>query len=180
MDTAEAAWVNYRVGARRRKPLEYRPLVETDGWRFLVPVAATIDVEVTGHRCLSRVVVDVELIDRGYRETRIELTARPDGQTLDFYDLRAPLRCSWEQAGIAHLARLVSPTGQTFDVDRPVPDADPMMNVALTYATAASVNAPPVQFVAERFGISPGAAAQRVKRARDAGYLPPTTPGTVS
>ena len=49
--------------------------------------------------------------------------------------------------------------------------------VPTTYMLAQIVGAPPTQAVAERLGISSGAAAQRVKRARDAGLIEPTTKG---
>ena len=55
-----------------------------------------------------------------------------------------------------------------------------LWDVALTYSVAYAVGARPTKTVAERHGISPSAATQRVKQARDAGLLPKTTPGRAS
>lgn len=171
--------MNFSITATAPEGTGYRPLVEVERWRYLVPERAVVDVAVTGHRCLSRVVLELELVDeRGYHESRIDITAAPGGPRIDFLDLRVSVRAGWEQAGIAHLARLEAADGTVYTPDAPIDD--PLMSVALTYSTAAAVGAPPVQFVAERLGITAGAASQRVKRARDAGYLPPTTPGVVS
>ena len=82
--------------------------------------------------------------------------------------------------GVAHLVILESIEGERYTAQRPMENPDPLWRVATTYSVAYALGEPPTEAVAERLRISHGAAAQRVKRARDAGYLPPTTKGRAS
>lgn len=52
-----------------------------------------------------------------------------------------------------------------------------LRRVAEAYAQAAEAGRPPVAAVADLLGVSRHAAAQRVMRARKAGFLPSTEPG---
>lgn len=53
-------------------------------------------------------------------------------------------------------------------------------DVAAIYTAAVASGDPPTKAVAWTLGISPGAAAQRVLRARRAGLLPAVTPGVAA
>ena len=57
---------------------------------------------------------------------------------------------------------------------------DPLVPVALTYSVAHAVGQAPTKAVQTFKGVSHAAAAQWVKRARDAGYLPETSRGKAS
>ncbi len=81
---------------------------------------------------------------------------------------------------ISHRVVLESVDGDSYSAQSPMESPDPLWAVALVYWIAYAVGENPTAAVAEDLGVSRGAAAQRVKRARDAGYLPPTTSGRAS
>jgi hypothetical protein len=72
---------------------------------------------------------------------------------------------------------LTTPDGEVYTSDHPLPDAHPLWVVATIYATALALGHPPVIAVAEHFEISREAAATRVQRARERGFLRPTEKG---
>ena len=60
------------------------------------------------------------------------------------------------------------------------PPADSNVRTAVVYMLARAVGGKPTTAVARDAGVSQAAAAQRVRRAREAGLIPPSTPGKVS
>ncbi len=71
----------------------------------------------------------------------------------------------------------VTDTGEGRVVDQP---DDSLWDVASMYVAARAVGENPTAAVAAELALTPGAAAQRVRRAREKGYLNPTTKGKVS
>lgn len=161
----------------------YRTLAETPLGRMIAPERATVTFEIANHPTLSAVRMDVELVDRRYEIMRLEaLGADGRGLTLQaIADLMSSLSMALRFA-IEHRVKFEAPDGAVYSADRPVPDAGAgsLWAVALTYSVALAVGANPTAAVADELELSPGAAAQRVKRARDRGFLPATTPGKAS
>jgi hypothetical protein len=121
--------------------------------------------------------VTLTLVDRTYQITELRSEAG-----LDFRALAGATGLVAALAEVvAHEMILTTTTGDTYSVDHPLEDpVDPLWRVAITYSAAHAVGQPPTKAVAEALGITPGAAAQRVRRAREAGYLPPTKSGKAS
>ena len=76
--------------------------------------------------------------------------------------------------------RRVTDEGEVFSADNPMTDPDPLWMVTLIYVSARAVGDNPTAAVAHDLRSSSGAAAQRVRRARQKGMLAPTTPGRTS
>lgn len=179
MSKTEEPRTHFHVSARPSAVWDYRPLVETDEWRLMMPGAAVVTVDVTGHTSLSKVVVDLELDGRRYRRTRLETVAADDA-SIDLEELRTLRIAKWSRDGLAHTSRLETVDGETFTATQPLSEPDPLWSVALHYSIAYALGESPTAAVAELLGISGNAAAQRVYRARAAGFLPPTKPGRAS
>ena len=158
----------------------YSPLVTTAVGQIRTPSRLTVIVDAHGRPDIERITFEVALVGRRYHVQRLEAVALPGGG-IELSDLgRLPLSRFFEHA-IASKFELVTPDGETYSAEQPVPEPiDPLHQVAITYSAAVAVGRPPTQAVAEDLGITANAAAQRVRRAREAGYLPPTTPGKVS
>jgi hypothetical protein len=75
----------------------------------------------------------------------------------------------------AELRRLKSAAAA--DMAAPHRETGRLAEVAAVYRQAWKRGRPPTEAVADHFTISQSAAAKRVSRARQAGYLPPTTRG---
>lgn len=148
-----------------------------------MPASLTVQVEWENRPDLARLVLALELgpDERRYRITRLEATPPPGGgidrDRLRLLDLPGIIR-----AGVAHLVVLKSKDGETFTAERPLEgeQRDPLLYVALVYSVAYAIGENPTAAVADALNISRDAAAQRVKRARDAQYLPPTSRGRAS
>jgi hypothetical protein len=179
MSKEEQPRVHYRPKGSLPKAPEYRPLVEIEAGRLMAPVSAAVDVNVSNEPGLAHFRLDVELIDRRYQTVRLEATP-PPGAGLDFEAVRRVRVPEMMRDGLASLIVYESVDGESYTAERPLDNPDPLWPVALTYSVAHALGQPPTLAVAERLRISAGAAAQRVKRARDAGYLPATTKGRAS
>lgn len=180
MSKPEKEPVHHDVRGKAKRGTEYCPLVESAWGRFLMPVDATITVTTTGPTWQAKVVMDLVLDGRFYRNHCLYVQAQP-GHSVRLVDfITSTQLAQWAQWGIASVTRLEAADGTTYSRNHRIPNPDPLMVTALEYASAAAVGAWPSKAVAEHFGISDDAAAQRVKRARDKGYLPATTQGKVS
>lgn len=179
MSTPEEPVTRNDIKAKPAALWDYRPLVETEKWRLMMPGGATVTVDITGRSSLSRVLIDLELDGRRYRRTRLE-TIAADGASIDLEEVRGLRIAKWSVDGLAHTARLETFDGETFTASQPMIDPDPLWPVALHYSIAYALGESPTAAVAEHLGISNNAAAQRVYRARAAGFLPATNPGKAS
>ena len=179
MSNSENQGAHLRVTSKVPVVPDYRTLVELPNARLLAPSRCSVRVDIDGAAGLAFAEFDVGLIDRRFRLLR--LTAEPnDGEFLDLVALQRLDMGLILRAGLAHLIQLETKTGETFTAERPLDSADPHANIALAYSVAHAFGVHPVMAVAHDLGISQGAAAQRVRRARAAGYIPPTTPGKAS
>jgi hypothetical protein len=158
---------------------EYRALVETPYGRMLMPTKCFVHVLVTGDPGLAEVFLDVELIDRRYVITRL-LATPPPGGGLDIETVRALDTASYIRRGVANRIIMESSDGQTYTAEQPMESPNPLWPVATAYAVAHALGEPPTMAVARDLRISQAAAAQRVKRAREAGFLPATRRGARS
>jgi hypothetical protein len=149
------------------------------------PDRLDIEVKVTGYgnrrgrAGLAAMRLHVELQAGMYRVTR--LTA--DGPARGYLDIERVREFTYGPAlrqALSGAVRLVE-GDDVHTAANPVAEADrPLWRVALTYSLARATGANPTTAVAEDLGVNQAAAAQRVKRARQRGFLPPTTPGRTS
>ena len=157
--------------------LEYSVLLETERGRLRVPDAITATCNIDGLDGLATVTVDCRFVDGRYLTTRLEATPN-DGHPIDFYALQHRMDIS---AGVREAAASEviydARDGETYTRHKMMDDPDDLHRVALTYAMAYAFGEPPTGAVAQAFNLKTNAASQRVKRARDKGYLPPTAPG---
>jgi hypothetical protein len=179
MSNKESQGAHLRVTSEVAVIPDYRTLVDLPNARLLAPSRCSVRVDVEGEAGLAFAKFDVGLIDRRFRVLR--LTAEPnEGDGLNLYEVQRLDMGYILRAGLAHLIQLRTQDGEVFTAEHPVESPDPHVNIALAYSVAHALGDHPVAFVARDLGISAGAAAQRVRRARAAGYLPPTTPGKAS
>jgi hypothetical protein len=179
MSNDGAAEVQMRVSSKVPAFADYRPLVDLPAAKLVAPARCEVRVDVTGSPGLASAVFDVGLIERRFRILR--LVAEPaDGYGLDPYEVQRLDMGLILRGGIEHLIRWEGADGTSFSADRPMDPDDPHVGIAVAYSVAHALGGHPVVAVAHDLGISAGAAAQRVRRARAAGYLPPTTPGKAS
>jgi hypothetical protein len=157
----------------------YEVLLDNKLGRLEAPANVHVEVNAEGHPAIGQVVIDVELVGRRY-EIKKFIATPPRGGGLRLLDLRSLPLERWLRAGIEHRMRMVTPDGTVYTAEDPMPAPDPMWQTVDQYSIAVALGENPVMAVAEHFGIESGAAAQRVKRARAKGYLPPTTPGRAS
>ena len=179
VENAEHSGAHYRTTATTPTIPDYRPLVDMKKGRLLMPARCTVVVEVTGLDGLAHVELGLELIGRRYQVTRLEASP-PAGSGLDLELVRKLDVPLYARYGVAHLVIMESPEGEQYTASSPLENPDPLWPVATTYSVAYALGEPPTAAVATDLGISHAAAAQRVKRARDAGYLPPTEKGRAS
>jgi hypothetical protein len=180
MSNTEQTGGRDRVVATVPNITDYRPLVVAPDGRFLMPGRCNVVVDVVGEQRLARVEIDAELIDRRYRIIRLEAFP-PPGEGLDLELIRALDVTNYLQAGVAHLVKYERQDGNTYTAEHPIDSPDPLIEVAMIYSVAHAVGLHPTRQVQTSKGLpSHNAAAQWVKRARDAGYLPPTTRGAAS
>jgi hypothetical protein len=136
--------------------------------------SVTFDVEdppaTAGLRELS---LDLELSDDRYVITRVEAVA-PEGGRIDLETLRRfnysaalrdALRHDVVSVPMSREDRIAVQLGET--------TPDPLERAAYVYTLARLVGESPTKAVADAQGISAAAAAQRVRRARQKGLLPP-------
>ena len=156
---------------------DYRPLGESGvAAELWAPAAMTVRVLVDGDDRLASVELGLELRDGRYRTTRL-VAEPPAGSWLD---LEAVRELNYSRHLVDALAGRVEArfrSGDTYTAERPMENPDPLWPVALCYTVARALNQNPTVAVAERFGIEHAAAAQRVRRARAKGFLPPTQQG---
>jgi hypothetical protein len=157
--------------------LEYSVLLETERGRLQVPDALRLTCDIDGLDGLRTVTVDCRFVDGRYLTTRLEATPN-DGHPIDFYALQHRMNISTgvrraAQSKVIYEAR----DGETYTESKMMADPDPLHQVALVYAIAYAFGEPPTGAVAQTFNLKTNAASQRVKRAREKGYLPPTAPG---
>jgi hypothetical protein len=176
----------YKVRARWSEAKGYKPLADS-GPAGNLEAPAEITSEITaeypdskrGKPRLAKATLKLKLIDGIYR--LIELNAvGPDDAWLDIEEVRSMRYNDQIQAAVAGAVRLVTKDGDTFTSEHPLDNPDPHWAIALDYASARAVGRAPLVAVAEHFEISRDAAAQRVKRAREKGFLPKTDRGKVS
>jgi hypothetical protein len=172
MGKPEAPSVNYRVRSHSQPAADYRPLVDL-GARGRLEAPAWFTATLNP----GPIEVTLTLVERTYRITGLRSDAG--------LDLRALAGATGLMGALAETVAnqmiLTTTTGDVYSVDHPLePPVDPLWLVAITYSAAHAVGQPPSKAVAERLGITAGAAAQRVRRARGAGYLPPTSAGKAS
>jgi hypothetical protein len=114
--------------------------------------------------------IDFALRDGRYVMTRIEAT-EPEGRGLNIEDVRS-FRYS-EVLPAAIDAVLKKSRGPVSTLLAAQHKSEGLEQIAIWYRLAELFGAPPTAAVAQHLGISPAAAAQRVRRARHAGLLPP-------
>lgn len=159
---------------------DYRPVLDTPEGRLLMATPLCIVVQFAGEPHVRQLRLTVELVDRRYVIRSIELEPGVVAGEL-FPRLRVRDVGRWLHRAASHESRFESADGVTYTSTDPMPEPiDPVWPVVLAYSTAHLVGRPPTQAVADRLGISHAAAANRVKRARAAGYLPTTEPGKAS
>ena len=161
------------------KGVGYSVVQDSSAGQLLAPDNAAVNVYAENVPGVKRIRMDVELVERQYNITNVEVSA-PEGESLDLHLFRSGDWNFWLHAGVASEVRLLTPDGETFSAKRPLPAPDTNMEVALTYTVAYLLRQNPTKAVADRYELNAQAAAQRVKRARAKGYLPPTTVGKSS
>ena len=177
MTTAENNGVRWVWDGQPLGILEYSVLLETERGRLRVPDALRLTCDVHGLDGLARVTVDCRFVNGRYLTTRLEATPN-DGHPIDFYALQHKMQISEgvrkaAQSEVIYDAR----DGETYTRHKMMADPDPLHRVAMTYAIAYAFGESPTAAVGLAFDLKVNAAAQRVKRAREKGYLPPTAPG---
>jgi hypothetical protein len=177
--------VTYRVTAEVPAVPDYTPLLDFPSGRFLAPTKCRLMIEVEGEPGLTNVEATMALRERRYVIETITAHA-----------------FNWDPVGVDRAAIQRLPLGrllrtaigphvqieQEYGTEasrftrtyRAADNADPLWRVALVYSIAHAFGEPPTTAVADDLGITRGAAAQRVRRAREADYLPPTTQGRAS
>jgi hypothetical protein len=183
----DAVTTNYRVRCDIPKAALYKPLASS-GPRGTLEAPERFDIVIDvegygaggpGRRGLRRMTIGMEL--QGGRYVPITLSAvGPEGGWLDIEDIRDYAYGPQLRQALAGAVRLVADSGETFSTSRPMTDPDPLWQVALVYSVALAQGEHPTKAVAHDLGLTAAAAAQRVRRARAKGFLPPTTPGKVS
>jgi hypothetical protein len=160
-----------------RRTDAYRPLGES-GPAGQLEGRERVTVVLEG-KLFGTIEIEHLLIDRIYRAVKLTAVGPSSPGYIDFESLRRTNLRTWTRRALAGNVRAVTPHG-TYTADSSLSNPDPLWAVALTYVTARATGDNPTAAVAEDFGLTHSAAAQRVKRARDKGYLPPTTPGKVT
>ena len=178
MTTAENNGVTWKWKGQPLGILEYSVLLETERGRLRVPDAITATCDVDGLDGLARVTVDCRFVNGRYLTTRLEATPN-DGHPIDFYALQHKMKISEgvKAAAYSEVIYDTSDDGETYTRHKMMADPDPLHRVAIAYAMAYAFGESPTAAVGLTFDLKPNAAAQRVKRAREKGYLPPTAPG---
>ena len=177
MTTAENNSVTWKWSGQPLGILEYSVLLETERGRLRVPDAITATCDVDGLDGLRAVTVDCRFVDGRYLTTRLEATPN-DGHAIDFYALQHKMKISYGVKRAAYSEVIYDARdGETYTRHKMMADPDPLHRVAMTYAIAYAFGESPLAAVGLAFDLKVNAAAQRVKRAREKGYLPPTAPG---
>jgi hypothetical protein len=177
----------YKVRAHWSASTPYKPLADSGPLGSLeAPVEIDAEIEpdyppdMEGKPRLGGARLKLVLIDGIYRLMHYEAYA-PDDSWLDPEEVRSTRFADDEiQAALATAVRLVTRDGDVFTSERPIDNPDPHWQIALEYASARAIGRPPLAAITEHLRISRAAAAQRVKRAREKGFLPPTERGKVS
>lgn len=173
----ETQRTHYRTTVRTPIVPDYRPLDESGAGATLeAPAELTAAVHIDGDAGLGLVELDMRLVDGRYRITRLTATPPADG-FLDIEAVRALNYSTYITDALAGTVVARTRQGDTYTAERPMTNPDPLWPVALHYALTRALGGNPTAAVAERFDISYEAAAQRVKRARDKGFLAVTTRG---
>jgi hypothetical protein len=179
METPEQSRVLHRITSTTPTVPDYRPLIEVETGQLAMPAKCTVNVEVVGEPGLAHVELIVELIERRYCVTRLTASPQP-GHTLDMEQVRGLDVAYFVRHGVAHKVLFQGTDGKNYSSSYPMQDPDPLWEVALTYSVAFAIGESPTAAVARDLRISHAAAAQRVKRAREKGLLPPTRKGSAS
>jgi hypothetical protein len=162
---------------------DYRPLFEVPAGRLLVPGRCevsyrSVDLDDEDATTTTGTAdIEVELVDRRYRVQRLSV------ESLDRLGVSASLmdramNLSGSLSEIGHLVRFERQDGNDVTVEST--RSDPLLHVAAVYSVAFAMGSNPTSAVAAAKGVKVNAAAQWVRRAREAGYLPPTTKGRAS
>jgi len=153
------------------------------------PALVTVEVEPTGDEAELtpfRLQFDARLIDGRYQVHQATLTQVDGGQSVTATSLSA---IRWPELMRRALAGLVyvmveDEAGHTISAlslgaaGRPADDDSTLATyLSYSYLVAHAVGLDPTKEVGAEYGLTQGAAAQRVRRARKAGLLPPTTKG---
>jgi hypothetical protein len=164
----------------------YRPLADSGPGgtleapaEFIAEITAEHPANKRGKPRLANATLKLELLDGIYRLTELNAVGADDAW-LDIEEVRSLRYSDAIQAAVAGAVRLITKEGDTFTSERPIDNPDPHWAIALEYASARAVGRPPLAAIEEHFGITRAAAAQRVKRAREKGFLPKTERGKVS
>ena len=169
-----------RVQAYYREVPDYRTLVEVPVGRMVIPHSIFVVAEWDDQPRLGKVELTVTLIDRKLEISNMQAYAEVD-HGLDIEDLRRLDTSALLRQAISSAVRTETRAADgSFITESPIENPDPLARVALTYSLAYALGERPGAAVARDLGITPGAAAQRIRRARALGYLPPTTPGKAS
>lgn len=178
-DEIEVTEIKMSVTAKIPGVPDYRRLVSTPSGELRAPARSEVRVDISGIPGLAFAKFDVELIDRRFQVVKLE--AKPaNGCGLSTYELQQLDMGMILLKGLESEVKWVTKEGGNFFSENPIDSPDSAVGVALTYSVAYAIGGHPVLAVAKDLDISPGAAAQRVRRARKRGYLPPTTPGKAS
>ena len=148
----------------------------------LIAVGFTFVPESDWPEFMNWVELTVKLRGRCYVTTDLHVVSPAEDDGLDLVVLLLG------DIPLTHLIRqsmrssfiVVTPNGRTYPAYALPDDLDPVWKTAVIYTAAHAIYDKPTKAVADYFRISRDAAAHRVKRARKAGYLPPTTPGKAS
>lgn len=166
---------------------DYRQVVNARRLQLSVPERLRVVVAYVGHERLKRVDLLLELrsgprYQIGFRAIEPVDDRGVLANDLDVSSLRTNLAdCVASEMRIEFEGGVYDRDFPVHEVDEQIhPDDLAMIRVAVPYASAVLAGHAPLQHLHDRLNITPAAAATRVKVARQAGFLNPTTPGKVA
>lgn len=180
-DTGVAA--GWRVTPLVHRTTPYSQLGEHGPAGLLqAPQILTLQAEPSDeHHEVRRVVIEARLVNGRYRIGRFEVTGRAEGVSPEAIR-RVPVGALLREAAAntVHIVGWLNEDGEEQDWVWTDPMSDPDTALDIVFYIARAIGEPTNRAIAEHFGISPTAAAGRVRRRRAAGRLPETTRGMVS
>jgi hypothetical protein len=169
----EQARTPKRWTTRIPEGVEYRPIAG----RFEGPERFGVTYEFDdppGAAGLSELSLAMELAGDHYVITRVEAVA-PAGGRVDIEALRRFNYSTALRHTVRHVVKVPMSTGDQIAFQLGQEKTGPLHRAAYVYTLARLVGEHPTKAVADAMGITTAAAAQRVRRARQKGYLPPAS-----
>jgi hypothetical protein len=154
------------------EPEEERPVGSVGlAANLLVPERLILELHLVAEPLsagMENLTLALRLVDGRYEVERLEATGPSDG----YLDLEEVRRFNYRPSLVLNLSQFLT---SQFRYLKPR-ITDPNARLAYRYLLAKLTGENPTKAVAEDLGISVDAAAQRVRRARQQGLLPPATP----